>query len=160
MVKRLSQDARRQVLTSAAEEARRRGDRRIGTDHILLGLLDDSNSVAAQALGVSLGSARATSAALDRAALAEVGIEIGEVEFGSPPGTVRVRKLQPFTSGARAVLERSVIEARAEKARGIGSRHLLLGILSRNRPDPAAELLAALGVDPAEARQRLEGSAN
>ena len=160
MVRRLSTDARRQVLTSAAEEARLRGDRRVGTDHLLLGLLDDANSVASRALGVDLGSAREASAALDRAALAAVGVDAGEVGFLTPPRLMRGRRTLPLTSGARAVLQRGVIEARATKAKSIESSHLLLGILARVRPDPAAELLAALGVDPAEARERLRLSAN
>ena len=49
---RLVEDARRSVLTWAAGEARRRGDRRIGTVHILLGLLHDADSDAAKVLGV------------------------------------------------------------------------------------------------------------
>jgi ATP-dependent Clp protease ATP-binding subunit ClpA len=163
MAKRLSVDARRQVITSAAEEAHRRGDRRVGTDHLLLGLLDEPDSVAERLLGVDLASARATSAALDRAALAAVGIDVASVD---PPMPIRTRRRPPFTwrlpftSGARAVLERSVHEAHSEKARSIEARHLLLGVLARKRPDPAAELLAALGVDPAEARDRLTHPAN
>jgi hypothetical protein len=37
MVIRLRADARKMLLTSATEEASRRGDRRLGTDHLLLG---------------------------------------------------------------------------------------------------------------------------
>ena len=57
MVTRLSPDARK-VLACAAQEARRRGDRRLGTDHLLLGLLCDPDSSAAAALGVDLAAAR------------------------------------------------------------------------------------------------------
>ena len=64
---RLSADARRLILTWAAEEAGRRGDRRIGTDHLLLGILHESTSDAAEALGVDLASARAADERLDRA---------------------------------------------------------------------------------------------
>ncbi len=160
MVRRLSADARRQVLTSAAQEARRCGDRRIGTDHLLLGLLDEPNSLATRILGVDLESARGTSAGLDRAALAAIGLEVGDVgHLRPPPRPVRPRRLPPLTSGARAVLKRSIIEARAAGARSIESRSLLLGILACKCPDPAAELLAALGIDPAEARDRLGRSA-
>jgi hypothetical protein len=35
----------------------------------------------------------------------------------------------------------------------------LLALLSLQRPDPAAELLGALGVDPVAVRERLAGSA-
>jgi hypothetical protein len=45
--------------------------------------------------------------------------------------------------------------ARAALTRGRGPRHLLLALVDRPRPDPAAELLAELGVDPDEVRARL-----
>ncbi len=60
-------------------------------------------------------------------------------------------------SGARAVLHRGLQEASTSRSRYIEARHLLLALLSRERPDPAAELLAALGVDPAQVRARLTG---
>jgi hypothetical protein len=86
MPKRLSVDARKLVLTSATEEARRRGDRRLGTDLLLLGLLHEPDSPAARALGVSLAEARAAVDALDRAALTAVGIEAGSLGEGPPRG--------------------------------------------------------------------------
>ena len=39
------------MLTSATEEARRRGDRRLGTDHLLAGLLHGVGLPDGQALG-------------------------------------------------------------------------------------------------------------
>ncbi len=66
MVLRLSEDARKLVLGSAAEEARRRGGRRLGTDHLLLGLLHDPDCAAARALQVDLTCARNALDALDR----------------------------------------------------------------------------------------------
>ena len=65
----------RTVVTSALEEARLRGDRRIGTEHLLLGLLHDPDSVAARTLGIDLATAQEALDALDRAALAAVGID-------------------------------------------------------------------------------------
>jgi len=88
MPKRLSADARKLVLTSATQEARRLGDRRLGTDHLLLGLLHDEDFPAAKALGVSLADARTASEALDRAALVAVGIEIQALGEGAA-GLVR-----------------------------------------------------------------------
>ncbi len=157
MPKRLSVDARKLVLTSATEEARRRGDRRLGTDHLLLGLLHDRDSQAAKALGVSLAEARAASDALDVAALAAVGIQIETL--GERPPALFGRRLPPLTSGARAVFKRAIDEARPFKSGRIDTTHFLLALLSLQRPDPAAELLGALGVDPAEVRKRLGGPA-
>jgi hypothetical protein len=48
----------------ASEEARRRGDRRTGTDHLLLALLEDPS--AEGVLGVSLQQARQALESLDR----------------------------------------------------------------------------------------------
>jgi ATP-dependent Clp protease ATP-binding subunit ClpA len=157
MPKRLSVDARKLVLTSATEEARRRGDRRLGTDHLLLGLLHDEGSPAAKALGVSLDGARAASDALDVAALAAVGIQIKTLGEGPPAPSGR--RLPPLTSGARAVFKRAIDEARPFRSGRIDTTHFLLALLSLRRPDPAAELLDALGVDPAAVRQRLGGPA-
>lgn len=153
MVKRLGPDVRRAMLTSAVEEALRRGDRRIGTDHLLLGLLVDPNPLLTQVLDIDLESAREASAALDRAALSAVGVDLGPVD--PPVGSTPARRHLPLTSGARGVMERSVHEARAAKARRIEARHLLLGLLACKHPDPAAQLLAALGIDPTVARDRL-----
>lgn len=156
MTVRLSQDARHAVLTSAAFEAHRRGDRRIGTEHLLLGLLQDPAGVSARALGVDLEEARSAADGLDRAALAAVGVDLGDL--GPAPLVARTRRRPPLTSGARAVLVRGVREARSAGARRIDSRRLLLAVLACERPDPAAELLVALGVDVVEARERVARS--
>lgn len=158
MVKRLSADARKMLLTSAAQEARRRGDRRLGTDHLLLGLLHDADSSVAQALGVDLEAARTAADCLDRAALAAVGVKVAHL--GDPPPSAFARRLPPLTSGARAVLRRTVDETLRARTPRIETRHFLLALLDRDRPDPAAELLATLGVDRSQVRDRLEGSSH
>jgi ATP-dependent Clp protease ATP-binding subunit ClpA len=155
MVKRLSEDARRLVLAAAAEEARRRGDRRLGTDHLLLGLLHDPAGAAASVLGVDLASARAAQDALDRAALAAVGIHAGDL--GPIEDAAGARRRLPLTTGARAVFKRAVEQARPRRSGRIGTGHFLLALLACQRPDPAAELLHELGVDPAVVRDRLTG---
>lgn len=156
MVTRLSVDARKMVLTSAAEEARRRGDRRLGTDHLLLGLLHDPESPVARALGVDLASARAGADALDRAALAAVGVEVAHV--GDAPQPMWAHGHPGLTSGARAVLKHTMLETRSSRSRNIETRHFLMALLARERPDPAAELLHALGIDRSQVRNRLDGS--
>jgi ATP-dependent Clp protease ATP-binding subunit ClpA len=155
MITRLSIDARKVVLTSAAEEARRRGDRRLGTDHLLLGLLHDASSAVAQALGTDLESARDAADELDRAALAAVGVDVAHL--GDPARPVFAHRLLPLTSGARAVIKAALDETRRAGSKRIESRQFLLALLDRQRPDPAAELLQALGVDPSQVRDRLEG---
>jgi ATP-dependent Clp protease ATP-binding subunit ClpA len=153
MPRRLSPDVRNAVLAAAAAEASNQGDRRIGTEHLLLGLLHDPQSPAARALGVSLEQALAASQRLDVEALASVGINVAAVPSATAPA--RVRRLRPLTSGARNALVRSVNESRAGGAKYIDSTHFLLALLDCQRPDAAAELLHALAVDPEVVRSRL-----
>jgi ATP-dependent Clp protease ATP-binding subunit ClpA len=157
MPRRLSPDVRNAVLTAAATEASNQGDRRIGTEHLLLALLHDQTSPAAQALGVTLDQARAASQRLDVEALATVGINVAAVPGATAPA--RVRRLRPLTSGSRSVLVRSVNESRERKMKYIDATHFLLALLECQRPDAAAALLHALGVDSEAVRQRLSAKA-
>lgn len=158
MPRKLSADGRMQLLTAATEEARRRGDRRLGTDHLLLGLLHDANSPVAKALGVSLADARAAVQELDATALAGVGIESQPLHDKSP-GLIG-RGFPPLTSGARAALKRAIDDADPFRSGRLEATHFLLALLSLQLPDPAAELLDALGVDPAAVRRRLADQAD
>ncbi len=153
MITRLTEDARKALLASAADEARQRGDRRIGTDHILLGLLRDPASEAAWVIRVDLETARATQRDLDRTALASIGIKTEDV--GPATQAPVARRLPPLTSGSRDVLRRALEESRPTKTSRIGTRDFLAAILALQRPDPAAELLFALDVDVPEALERL-----
>ena len=59
------------IYLRASEEARRRGDRRTGTDHLLLALLEDPSIEVV--LGVSLQQARQALESLDHEALGRPG---------------------------------------------------------------------------------------
>lgn len=139
----------RRVYLEAAAEARRRGDRRVGTDHIALAMLSEPDSESARALGVDLDSARSALHALDRDALATLGIDAW---FDDPALPVRSTQRLPLTPAARAVFGSLRREAAGER---LGRRHVLLALLARARPDPAAELFDALGVDREAVRERL-----
>jgi ATP-dependent Clp protease ATP-binding subunit ClpA len=154
MFLRLSEDARELVLTKAAEEMHRTGANSIGTDHILLGVLHDPASGAADALGIDLEMARAARAALDRAALTAVGIAANDLDFAVE--TPSVHGLPPLTSGARTVFRQAIGLARPAKTGQIRARHFLEALLLCEWPDPAAQLLCALNIDLAAARARLE----
>src|SRR5580693_7723261 len=78
------------IYMQASEEARRRGDRRTGTDHLLLGLLEDPSVEVV--LGVSLQQARQAVETLDEAALGAVGIATGT---DSPPLPMRAVPKKP-----------------------------------------------------------------
>ena len=63
------------IYLRAGEEARRRGDRRTGTDHVLLALLEDPSIEVV--LGVSLQQAREALDSLDQEALGALGLGSG-----------------------------------------------------------------------------------
>jgi predicted ArsR family transcriptional regulator len=135
----------RRVYLDASAEAQRRGDRRVGTEHLVLALLADPDSVTARALGVDLDSARAALDVLDRQALEYLGIH-ATFQSSTIPGRPRERlRLTPAASATFTGL------------RG-GTRQVLLALVSRECPDPATELLDALGVDRAAIRDRLKES--
>ncbi|MFR9797860.1 Clp protease N-terminal domain-containing protein [Streptomyces sp. MS06] len=143
----------REAVTAALGEAARRGDRRIGTEHLLLGVLHEPGS--ARVLGTDLERARAALDALDQSALAAVGVDVQGVERTPTPPS---RKRTPFTSGARAVLPRALAETRKAGSRRIAPEHLLLALLDCEQPDPVGELMARLDIDRAAVRNRIRSA--
>ena len=144
---------------AAREEARCRGDRRIGTEHLLVALLLKPDH--ASALGTDVEAARAGLATLDRQALAAVGVgtqlevPVPRTELPRRPTVKTVLQGRlPLTPTAKKALEASWKATRGR--RQLGEKHLLASLLGLERPDPAAELLAHLGIDPATARERLD----
>jgi ATP-dependent Clp protease ATP-binding subunit ClpA len=154
MFERFARDARETVV-HAVDEARRRGDRRVGTDHLLLGVLN--SPVAADALGVTLEAARAADEGLDTAALHAVGLDLAGASTGW--SAISSKGRTPFSSGARETLRDTLAHATAERARAIEMRHIVLALLDRQDPDPAATLVEALGVDRERSVAKLTGSA-
>lgn len=149
------------IYLRAVEEARRRGDRRTGTDHLLLALLEDPSTEVV--LGVSLQQARQALDALDHEALGAVGLRSGTdappLPMRAVPEKPRIRDVMQrdrlrMTPAAKHVLEASVKPNRRKTQ--VTARQVLAQILALRPPDPAAVLLGALGVDTAEVRRRLD----
>ncbi len=145
----------------AGEEARRRGDRRTGTDHLLLGLLEDPSIEGV--LGVSLQQSRQALDSLDQEALGALGMGPGidapalpmrpvpkRPTFRAVMGRDRLR----MTPAAKKVLEDAVKPNRRKTQ--VTSQQVLAQILTLQPPDPAAVLLGALGVNTSEVRRRLD----
>ena len=145
----------------AGEEARRRGDRRTGTDHLLLGLLEDPSIEGV--LGVSLQQARQALESLDQEALGALGMGPGidapalpmrpvpkRPTFRAVMGRDRLR----MTPAAKKVLEDAVKPNRRKTQ--VTSQQVLAQILTLQPPDPAAVLLGSLGVNTLEVRRRLD----
>ena len=166
--------AAREATVQAQEQARRLGHDRIGTEHLLLGLLAAEGGVAAKVLrGLGLTTAgveaevtkahgRGGLGPADAEALATIGINLDQVRahveerFG--PGALRPAPSRrrgrgrhiPFTDEAKTTLERSLREALKLQHDHIGTEHMLLALTT----DPAlgGELLRSLGAAPPEVR--------
>ena len=133
-------DRGRRVVVLAQDEARRLDHNYIGTEHILLGLLNEGRGVAARALeslGISLEVVRQ-----------QVEEIIGRGQGPSPSGHI------PFTPRAKKVLELSLREALQLGHTYIGTEHILLGLI-REGEGVAAQVLVGLGVDLNRSRQQV-----
>ena len=149
------------IYMRASEEARRRGDRRIGTDHVLLALLEDPSIELV--LGVSRQQARRAIESLDREALSALGIGSGA---DAPPLSTRPVPTRPtiravmnrdrlrMTPAAKRVLESAVKPLRRKTQ--VTAQQVLAQILSLQSPDPAAVLLGALDVNTSEVRRNVD----
>ena len=149
------------IYLQASEEARRRGDRRTGTDHILLALFEDPSIELL--LGVNLQQARQALESLDRQALGALGLGSGtdapELPMRAVPKKPRLRdvvqKDRPRpTPAAKKVLQDAVKPNRRKSQ--VTAQQVLAQILTLEPPDPAAALLGALGVNKSEVRGQLD----
>lgn len=132
----------RRALLLAEREARSLGHERVGTEHVLLGLLADDGAAAAVALqeaGASLATAR-------RKVLEAVGP--GAPAAGDPTSSPRA---------ARAI-GRAPRFARDQGADVVGSDHLLLAVLDVE--GTAGQVLRGLGVDIEQLRTALDARAS
>ena len=134
---KFSERARR-VLSLAQEEAQRFNHNYIGTEHILLGLVRETEGVAAKVLAnlnVELSKVRSA-----------VEFIIGRGERPAP-GEIGL------TPRAKKVIELSVDEARRLNTSYIGTEHLLIGLM-REGEGVAAGVLESLGVTLEKVREQ------
>jgi ATP-dependent Clp protease ATP-binding subunit ClpA len=139
MFGRFTDEARR-VLDLALNEARARGSNRIGTEHILLGLVQERDGIAAEALdsaGISLDAVRQ-----------QIEKITGQGHEAPAPSH------QQYTLRAKRALDMSLREALQLGHHHIGTEHILLGLL-REGEGPAAQVLIELGTDPKALRQQV-----
>jgi hypothetical protein len=149
------------IYLQASEEARRRGDRRTGTDHLLLALLEDPSIEVA--LDVTLQQARQAHESLDHEALVALGLVSGTDAPALPmravPKKPRLRDVAKkdrfrMTPAAKKALEDAARPNRRKLQ--VTAQQVLAQILTLQPPDPAAVLLGALGVNMPEVRRRLD----
>ena len=119
----------RHVVVLAQEEARQLHHNYIGTEHVLLGLLGETNGVAFRALegfGMTLEDTRRDTAAI---------VGTGKAQ---PSGHI------PFTPRAKKTLKLALREALQLHHNYIGTEHVLLGVI-REGDGVGAQLLKQHG---------------
>ncbi len=135
-MERFTQRARR-VLSLAHQEAERLRQSTIGTEHLLLGLIQEEGGVASRVLR-DLG--------LEPDRIREL------VERMSGFGSYRGGKID-LSPGVQQVLEFAIDEARKLGHHYIGTEHLLLGLVRLNEGG-AIDVFRKLGVTPEQIRRQ------
>ena len=123
----------------AQEEARNTGHNLVGTEHILLGIIGEGSSTAADILanfGIELDKTR------------NVALEIVGKGSGFIPSNI------PFTPKAKRILEQAFNEARQLKSNFISPEHILLAIV-KNPDNMASRLLTEQNIDLRQLRTDL-----
>ncbi len=130
----------RKVIFFAQEEAGKQGQNYVSTEHLLLGLIRENDSVAARILdrtGVSLGRIRS------------------EIERQVVQGEGRLGEDMQLTPRAKRVIDLAYDEARQLNNNYIGTEHLLLGLL-REGEGLAGKTLVKLGMDLDDTRLEVQ----
>jgi ATP-dependent Clp protease ATP-binding subunit ClpA len=133
-------DRARKVMQLANQEAQRFNHEYIGTEHILLGLVQEGSGVAANVfknLDIDLCKVR-----LEVEKIIQVG-----------PDMTNMGKL-PQTPRAQKVIEYALEEARNLNHNYVGTEHLLLGLL-REEEGVAAQILMNLGLELEDMREEV-----
>jgi ATP-dependent Clp protease ATP-binding subunit ClpC len=127
----------RELLSLAHEEALRLRHEYVGSEHILLGLLNEGEGAAI-------------------AALKHMGVDPREmrkrIEEGIRPGKGSAQTAElPYTSAAKKTLESAWAAARDLDREDIGTEHLLIGLV-REAKGITAQVLVSFGVTLERAR--------
>jgi ATP-dependent Clp protease ATP-binding subunit ClpC len=135
-MERFTQRARR-VLSLAHQEAERARQNNIGTEHLLLGLMDEDGGVAGRVLrelGMQLERVREV---VERVSVESRALPTGKIELAAD---------------TQQVLEYAVDEARRLGHHYIGTEHILLGLVRVE--GKAMDVLRRLGVTPDQIRRQ------
>lgn len=130
-------DRARRVVVLAQENARMMSHNYIGSEHILLGLLDEAEGVGAKVLA----SLNADSDEVREHVLAIIG-----QGAQTPSGHI------PFTPRAKRIFELSLREALQLGHPYIGTEHILLGLI-REGEGVGAQVLGKMGIELNRVRQ-------
>jgi len=135
-MERFTQRARR-VLSLAHQEAERARNNFIGTEHLLLGLMDEEGGVAGRVLRELGMSSDRVREVVNRVSSSSSAFDASRVELAAD---------------TQQVLEHAVEEARRLGHHYIGTEHILLGLVRVE--GPAMEVLRRLGVTADQIRRQ------
>ncbi|TCO28302.1 ClpA/ClpB-like protein [Kribbella steppae] len=142
-------DRARRVVVLAQVEARQLQHNFIGTEHLLLGLIEEGQGLAAKVLsGDPATGWRPAGLGITAPAVRDLVVEI--IGRGAHPTSSTV----PFTPRAKSILEHAYQEARDLGDDVLDTEHLLLGLL-RDGEGVAAQILMKLGADLDEVRRKV-----
>jgi hypothetical protein len=133
---RFTEPARR-VVFYAQEEAGKKGEKFVSTEHLLLGLIRDASCPA--------------SAVLKDMGIASIRIR-AEIERQTARGDSRTAQEMQLSPRAKRVIDLAYDESRKMGHDYIGTEHILLGII-REEEGLAGRVLLSLGADIIKARQ-------
>jgi ATP-dependent Clp protease ATP-binding subunit ClpA len=122
----------RKVLSLAQGTARASNHSHVGTEHVLIGILDEGGNLAVKVLAnldVEANDLRA-----------ELRASVGTASEGAPAGHL------PFTPQSKRALELTAKEALRLGHNYIGSEHLLLGLLATEEGG-ASKMLRRMGIE-------------
>ena len=139
MFERYTENARK-VLSRARQEAQKFHHDHIGTEHILLGLIEVKDGVAADILSHRNIDLKHAKAEVEKTVVS--GGLADESAFLALPRTTHAHKL----------IDDAVEEARTLKHNYIGTEHLLLALL-HEKGGRGAQVLGNLGLKSTEVRQ-------
>src|SRR5262249_21148678 len=126
-----------QILELARKEASRFNHNFVGTEHVLLGLLELASGVAVNVLK-------------NQGLLTDVVRKEVEKQIGAGPEQQIIGHI-PFTPRVIKVIELAAKEAKALSHTYIGTEHILLGLLRENE-GAASRVLTSLGLNAAKTR--------
>ena len=129
------------ALALAQEAARDMGHNYVGSEHLLLGLINEGEGAAAKALAAFNITAQGVRERSEQL------VGHGDYHFTDSFG---------YTPRTKKILELSLYEAKAMKASYIATEHILLAIL-RERDSVAVRIIEDLGADIATLRAFLSG---
>ncbi|MFN0009238.1 MAG: Clp protease N-terminal domain-containing protein, partial [Planctomycetota bacterium] len=133
-------DRARKVIALAKAEAKRLNHGAIGTEHLLLGLVEEGSGVAANVLKNM------------KVDLARIRAQVEEIARGRPAAAAQ--GILPFTPRAKKILELAIEEASRLGHNYFGTEHLLIGMIQENE-GIAARVLLLLGVKLDEVRDEV-----